>query len=1118
MKRALVPLLAMLAAALFVLSTPSPSSAQQPTIEEPSIEEPSIEEPSNGGQADLSVGSSQKSVGLDVSAAPGAEAIFVESFAELRDADLPRWAKYDLLFEHGHVPAFDIFDKNLPAFNWGSLSSSELTTKFDPPVAFSMDQIAKINDIIAAGKAGADLSGKSADPGDEIIGQKALFGLCRSTWQHKTRSVGSSGANGDLFKPVNRPLDLGNGFKATYSASANLDGKVKLNAKIFYKQKETCFGLPFKWEFKHADVDIVIVANGTLDVQNELTIEHAARLWQKTLKLGDLKTGFTIYKIFRVDFEAYLNLDLALDISSSYTISKATKINQDYDLNGRYEAYLRCTKSGCNDRKESYSDFSFDAVDRPQTYTQQTVDIVLTPSADLYAGLDVDVSLLGLIGDNLFRGRAGIVAEMPMRLYWTKGNNCSDANFDGLNEQVQGTIFDVNVQLRAYTELKLFNEATRNWLNMKVPTGWLRGLVNINDRLNFPLAKSIHRNLYMRVLQQGTYSPLDPVVVNAGLFPVSGGAKFEGIELGGVRDCYPFRAAGIIAEVNWGDGQVTRHNVGGGVGPIAHDWADDGRNRTVKVRWISDASGRTINGPWTTVQIDGNSNQPAPKLFVPRVIVTGDKSGPVLQWNGSKDADGYKIFFNNRLVATVTETSWSPASTGSGWYRVSAFHRASNTATAKSKSVQYTVPVSGGGGGNSGVELISDRDPSAGNFRTYALIGGARQYLDGACSKSLMGMGVPFTKTAWKEISAYPLLSPRQNCAQVTALVQSGGGGGNSGKPEAAVSMGDSFISGEGGRWLGNAKSPVGTFANTDLGAGTYLGASAANGCHRSDAAPIFSANISGLIPLNIACSGALASHVTGNSFKGEPAQTKQLAELTKTYDVDLIVLSVGGNDMGFATLMSDCVATYLAQGPICKDSRLDRKITNTVMPAVDRAVKRIKSTMTAAGDTDYRLVLQSYPSPVPAASGIQFGQGSVHLGGARAKNGCAFYDTDLNWARNEVVPKLDAEFRKVAAANNIEFLSLKDAFDGKEVCAKRTIQATDNNLATGGGMTGKLEWIRFASVPGLIQGDVNESFHPNAIGQEAMGRCLSLTWDRSNAKVHTCKRGGSTPAAMRVS
>src|SRR3990172_5227350 len=85
----------------------------------------------------------------------------------------------------------------------------------------------------------------------------------------------------------------------------------------------------------------------------------------------------------------------------------------------------------------------------------------------------------------------------------------------------------------------------------------------------------------------------------------------------------------------------------------------------------------------------------------------------------------------------------------------------------------------------------------------------------------------------------------------------------------AIVSLGDSFISGEAGRWQGNSLNMFGTRDGTDRAARCFLGifcsydatrvygSSYNNGCHRSDVATIKSAGISVSEKINLACSGA---------------------------------------------------------------------------------------------------------------------------------------------------------------------------------------------------------------------------------------------------------------------
>lgn len=92
--------------------------------------------------------------------------------------------------------------------------------------------------------------------------------------------------------------------------------------------------------------------------------------------------------------------------------------------------------------------------------------------------------------------------------------------------------------------------------------------------------------------------------------------------------------------------------------------------------------------------------------------------------------------------------------------------------------------------------------------------------------------------------------------------------------PTSAVSLGDSYISGEAARWQGNSIDPAGSRDGTDrafTGTGydlsrVYMPPSDTNGCHRSDVAEIRSASLPVDKSINIACSCSGA--VTQNIFR----------------------------------------------------------------------------------------------------------------------------------------------------------------------------------------------------------------------------------------------------------
>jgi len=219
------------------------------------------------------------------------------------------------------------------------------------------------------------------------------------------------------------------------------------------------------------------------------------------------------------------------------------------------------------------------------------------------------------------------------------------------------------------------------------------------------------------------------------------------------------------------------------------------------------------------------------------------------------------------------------------------------------------------------------------------------------------------------------------------------------------------------------------------------------------------------------------------------------------------VVLSVGGNDLGFEGLVLQCAFAYGLQSGPCNtaaQAQVNALFAGT-MNGVGQAVDRIRAVMSAAGykPHSYRLILQSYPSPLPRAAEIRYPESDVN---ARVTVGhCPFYDADLNWTRDSFIPHLAAGLRLVAASHRVEFLDLSNFLQGREVCSKSTQLSTPSNPPS----REQSEWVRFIDYPPLLgslpplQGDVNESLHPNAYAQRALGRCLTLVWrlgeDRSD-------------------
>jgi hypothetical protein len=320
------------------------------------------------------------------------------------------------------------------------------------------------------------------------------------------------------------------------------------------------------------------------------------------------------------------------------------------------------------------------------------------------------------------------------------------------------------------------------------------------------------------------------------------------------------------------------------------------------------------------------------------------------------------------------------------------------------------------------------------------------------------------------------------------------------------VSLGDSYIAGTGGRWAGNSDDFLFSRGGTDRawsrGKGEFFGSSdrgkiygtTAGGCYRSDSAPIISATKAGLTlgrPVNLACSGAHAANVLrasegGVGMRGEKPQDDQLAALARTSRVKLIVLSIGGNDLSFPDLVFKCITAYTLRDDPCKSKQQPR--LNVALPAMGAAVGAVlddvKATMRDAGyaDSDYRLILQSYPNPLPTAKEDKY---SGHWRIFKWSGGrCPFTDPDETWTATTLTPEVAGTLEKTAQRHGASFLDLSNAFDGHELCADGTSHPIGDPKAKDS------EWVRFVDYSG--QGEYAESLHPNYFGQQAVGRCIA--------------------------
>jgi hypothetical protein len=267
--------------------------------------------------------------------------------------------------------------------------------------------------------------------------------------------------------------------------------------------------------------------------------------------------------------------------------------------------------------------------------------------------------------------------------------------------------------------------------------------------------------------------------------------------------------------------------------------------------------------------------------------------------------------------------------------------------------------------------------------------------------------------------------------------------------------------------------------------------------------ATIKSAAISVNQKINLACSGARSVNIWrasqgGQTFKGEAPQADQLLTVAQQKNVKLVVLTILANDVSFADHVINCTVDWiLGLGPCnqAQQAQLEAELP-AAKDGLRKSIDEVRAVMAAAGysTSQWKFVIAGYSSPVPAAADVRYSGSDRWWSG-----GCPFYDEDFDWAKNVATPLIVDSMRQVAAEKGVQFLDVRDALNGHESCHR------NSSLVTSSGPNSTIhEWVRWVNT-GCCQGDAQESMHPNAFGQRAIGKCVALIYAKTSGN-WTCR------------
>jgi hypothetical protein len=350
------------------------------------------------------------------------------------------------------------------------------------------------------------------------------------------------------------------------------------------------------------------------------------------------------------------------------------------------------------------------------------------------------------------------------------------------------------------------------------------------------------------------------------------------------------------------------------------------------------------------------------------------------------------------------------------------------------------------------------------------------------------------------------------------------------------VTLGDSYISGEAGRWAGNTNESsskidaLGEKAYDDNAGHT---AELIPGCHRSQSAEVYIGG--GIDGENLACSGAKTSSFTsGENFKpgldfynsgGHEGQALMLEKFAKTHNVKLVPVSIGGNNFNFASIVEKCIEDFLLTPEwwpaYCSE---EESVTNNFTPsnvatqqaAIKGAILNVAKAMTNAGYTSgqYTILVQNYPSPIPSGAGFRYPQKGYTR---QTVGGCGFWNHDADEANATMLPTISGAVFKgaeEALLSNLKTMNISSAFNGRRLCEKGVgLLEEEEGLSTwkSTGAVNKTEWInQVRTVTAIFPPyEIQEDLHPNYWAQLALRNCVTQAYNAGTPKGGTCTISG---------
>jgi hypothetical protein len=319
------------------------------------------------------------------------------------------------------------------------------------------------------------------------------------------------------------------------------------------------------------------------------------------------------------------------------------------------------------------------------------------------------------------------------------------------------------------------------------------------------------------------------------------------------------------------------------------------------------------------------------------------------------------------------------------------------------------------------------------------------------------------------------------------------------------VVMGDSYASGEGNprnvnAWINNRTSSFDPYWDDEQCNRSVRGAPAQAALRLEQ-----SSNKTSVTLVDVSCSGATVQKgILGSQFRGIKSQIESVSELIGDREIDAVLLSVGGNDVGFGSILTSCALQ--SNCPLAKATTPPLSSFATIQSGVQGLTAGLAASYSSINkcftDTTCQGAQgQKLPGLSLSDAGKVFLNSYPDLMRSQSGSVCSYLtitEADFAWAQGSIVnpsplnPFVYQTTRGVQVPLDNGAGSLNGAIANTTQFGWKPIMATWTDTGSGpighGICAGSESW--FFGLTGF-SGFTSGSFHPNPLGQSEIAKII---------------------------